>query len=174
VWWSSLSARLRSLVTLAVLLVLMLAGVAWGWGQMTEPFPGKVDPPICVDTSYAAGDELSVQEVTVSVLNASTREGLATRTLAELEDAGFAPGQTANAPAGTTLTTPAEIWASDPESPAAKLVRRRLGKVPVRSDVVSPAKGITIVVGETFGELQDGPTSVTVDAAAVVCSPPVG
>ena len=173
-WWSSLSARLRTLLTLAVLSVLMLGGVAWGWSQMTEPFPGKVDAPICVDTSYAAGDELSVQEVTVSVLNASSREGLATRTLAELEDAGFAPGQTANAPAGTTLTTPAEIWASDPESPAAKLVRRRLGKVPVRSDVVSPAKGITIVVGETFGELQDGPTSVTVDAASVVCSPPVG
>ena len=113
-WWSSLSARLRTLLTLAVLCVLMLGGVAWGWSQMTEPFPGKVDAPICVDTSYAAGDELSVQEVTVSVLNASSREGLATRTLAELEDAGFAPGQTANAPAGTSLTTPAEIWASDP------------------------------------------------------------
>ena len=172
-WWSSLSARLRTLTTLAVLAILLLAGVAWGWSQMTEPFPGKVDPPICVDTSYAAGDELSVQEVTVSVLNASSREGLATRTLAELEDAGFAPGQTANAPAGTSLTTPAEIWASDPESPAAKLVRRRLGKVPIRSDVASPSAGITLVVGDTFGELQEGPASLVLDADAVVCSPPV-
>ena len=173
-WWSSLSTRLRTLLTLTVLSVLMLGGVAWGWSQMTEPFPGKVDAPICVDTSYAAGDELSVQEVTVSVLNASTREGLATRTLAEFEDAGFAPGQTANAPVGTALTTPAEIWVSDPDNPAAKLVRRRLGKVPIRADVISPAKGITVVVGETFGELQDGPASVSVAAATVVCSPPVG
>ncbi len=172
-WWSSLSARLRTLVTLAFLCVLMLGGVAWGWTQMTEPFPGKVDAPLCVDTSYAAGDQLSASEVTVSVLNASTREGLATRTLAELEDAGFAAGQTANAPAGTTLTTPAEIWVTDENSPAAKLVRRWIGKVPIRSDVASPAKGVTIVVGESFGELREGPTSLTVTATAVVCSPPV-
>jgi len=99
--------------------------------------------------------------------------GVATRTLAELEDAGFAAGQTANAPAGTTLTTPAEIWVTDENSPAAKLVRRWIGKVPIRSDVASPAKGVTIVVGESFGELREGPTSLTVTATAVVCSPPV-
>ena len=44
---------------------------------MTEPFPGKVDPPICVDTTYAAGERIYPQDVTVSVLNASRREGLA-------------------------------------------------------------------------------------------------
>jgi len=154
----------------AVLLVPVVLAAACARSTVS---PGMVCVPASQATPYAAGSWYC-QEVTVSVLNASGREGLATRTLAELEDAGFAPGQTANAPAGTTLTTPAEIWASDPESPAAKLVRRRLGKVPVRSDVVSPAKGITIVVGESFGELQDGPTSVTVDAASVVCSPPVG
>jgi hypothetical protein len=173
VWWSSLSARLRTLMTLAVLAILLLAGVAWGWSQVTEPFPGKVDPAICVDTSYAAGDELFIQDVTVSVLNASSREGLAGRTLAELEDAGFAPGQTANAPAGTALSTPAEIWVSDQDNPGAKLLRKRIGKVPIRSDVTSPAAGITLVVGDTFGELTDGPTSLVLDADAVVCSPPV-
>jgi hypothetical protein len=172
-WWSSLSARLRTLTTLAVLAILLLAGVAWGWAQITEPFPGKVDAPICVDTSYAAGDELFVQEVTVSVLNASSREGLAGRTLADLEDAGFAGGQTANAPAGTALSTPAEIWVSDPDNPGAKLLRKHIGKVPIRSDVASPAAGITLVVGDTFGELQEGPASLVLDADAVVCSPPV-
>ena len=172
-WWSTLSARLRTLITLAVLAVLLLTGVAWGWSQVTEPFPGKADPAICVDTSYAAGDELFVQDVTVSVPNASSREGLAGRTLALLEDAGFAAGQTANAPAGTALSTPAEIWVSDPDDPGAKLLRRWIGKVPVRSDVVSPAAGITLVVGDTFGELTQGPTSLVLEADAVVCSPPV-
>ena len=172
-WWSSLSARLRTLLTLAVLAVLLLAGVAWGWSQVTEPFPGKVDPAICVDTSYAAGEELFVQDVTVSVLNASSREGLAGRTLADLEDVGFAGGQTANAPKGTVVSTPAEIWVSDPDNPGAKLLRQHVGKVPIRSDVTSPAAGITLVVGDTFGDLIDGPTSVVLDADAVVCSPPV-
>jgi len=172
-WWSTLSARLRTLITLVVLAVLLVGGVAWGWAQVTEPFPGKVDPAICVDTSYAAGDELFVQDVTVSVLNASSREGLAGRTLAELEDAGFAAGQTANAPQGTAISTPAEIWVSDPDNPAAKLLRRWIGKVPVRSDVTSPAAGVTVVVGDSFGELGAGPPSLVLDADAVVCSPPL-
>ncbi len=39
-WWSTLSARLRTLITLAFLVVLLLAGVTWGWAQVSEPFPG--------------------------------------------------------------------------------------------------------------------------------------
>ena len=96
-----LTARLRTAITLAALAVLMLLGVTWGWAQITKPFPGKVDAAICVDTAYRAGDELFVQDVTVSVLNASAREGLAGRTLQDLHDVGFAEGQTANAPKGT-------------------------------------------------------------------------
>lgn len=173
-WWSSLSARLRTLVTLAVLGLLMITGVAWGWTQVIEPFPGKVDAPICVDTSYAEGQELFVQDVTVSVLNASKREGLAGRTLQDLEDAGFATGKTANAPTGTTLATPAEIWVDDEDNPAARLLRRRVGPVPVRADVVNPAPGVTLVVGDAFGELRaQGPSSLVLDQDAVVCSPPV-
>jgi hypothetical protein len=170
---SSLSARLRTLLTLTCLALLMLVGVTWGWAQVSEPFPGKADAPTCVDTSYAGGDELFVQDVTVSVLNASSREGLAGRTLQALEDAGFAGGQTANAPKGTAVTTPAEIWVSDPENPGAKLLRKWVGKIPIRSDVVNPAAGITLVVGDTFGELREGPGSVLLEDDAVVCSPPV-
>lgn len=173
-WWSSLTARLRTLITLAFLSVLMLVGVTWGWAQMTEPFPGKVDAAICVDTSYAAGDELFVQDVTVSVMNGSSREGLAGRTLQELEDLGFAAGQTANAPEGTALTTPAEIWVDDVSNPGVKLLRARLGKVPVVAHPENTLAGITVVVGDTFGELRDGPTSIALVDDAVVCSPPVG
>lgn len=172
--WSTLTARVRTLITLAFLTVLLLLGVTWGWAQVTEPFPGKVDAPVCVDTSYSAGEELSVQDVTVSVLNASSREGLAARTLQQLEDAGFATGQTNNAPAGTELTAPAEIWTRTEGDPAAKLLRKHVGGVPVRSDVVNSAAGITLVVGDAFGEVQRGPSTIVLDAEAVVCSPPVG
>jgi LytR cell envelope-related transcriptional attenuator len=168
-----MTARLRTLITFAALVVILLVGVSWGWRQMTKPFPGKVDAAICVDTSYKPGDQLTVQDVTVSVLNGSSREGLAGRTLAELHTAGFAEGQTANAPKGTVLTAPAEIWVDDVDSPAAKLLRARLGKVPVVSHPEINYAGVTVVVGDTFGELRQGPESVTVTDDAVVCSPPV-
>jgi hypothetical protein len=168
-----LTARLRTAITLAALALLMLLGVTWGWAQMSKPFPGKADAPICVDTSYRAGDELFVQDVTVSVLNASSREGLAGRTLAGLVDIGFAGGQTANAPKGTALTTSSEIWVDDVENPGAKLLRARLGKVPVVSHPEIDYAGIIVVVGDSFGELRQGPQSVMLADDAVVCSPPV-
>jgi hypothetical protein len=171
--WSTLTARARTAITLAFLAVLMLVGVTWGWAQVSEPFPGKVDVPVCVDTSYAAGDELFVQDVTVSVLNASKREGLAGRTMAQLADGGFAEGQTTNAPKGTSIDAPAEIWVSDADNPAAKLVRKWVGKVPVRVEPTNPAAGVTVVVGDQFGEVLQGPPSLVLDEDAVVCSPPV-
>ncbi len=168
-----LTARLRTAITLAALAVLMLLGITWGWAQMTKPFPGKVDAAICVDTSYAAGDELFVQDVTVSVLNAGGREGLAVRTLSELETVGFAAGQTSNAPKGTALTSAAEIWVDDVDNPGAKLLRARLGKVPVVAHPEADYAGIIVVVGDAFGELRQGPLSVILSDDAVVCSPPV-
>jgi hypothetical protein len=168
-----LTARLRTAITLAALAVLMLLGVTWGWAQMTKPFPGKVDAPICVDTSYRAGDELFVQDVTVSVLNASSREGLAGRTLQDLQAVGFAEGQTDNAPKGTALTTASEIWVDDVDNPGAKLLRARLGKIPVVAHPEVSYAGIIVVVGDTFGELRQGPQSVVLTDDAVVCSPPV-
>ena len=170
--WSGLTARLRTAITLAALAVLLLAGVAWGWAQVTDPLPGKAEAALCVPTSYAAGDELFVQDVTVSVLNASSREGLAGRTLQLFEEAGFAGGQTANAPTGTAVEV-AEIWVDDPESAAAKLVRARVGPVTVRVEPGNPALGVTVVVGDGFGELRQGPESLLLRADAVVCSPPV-
>ncbi|HEX5089596.1 MAG TPA: LytR C-terminal domain-containing protein [Nocardioides sp.] len=168
-----LTARLRTAITLAALLLLMLLGITWGWAQVLKPFPGKVDAPICVDTTYRTGDELSVQDVTVSVFNASAREGLAARTLQQLEDAGFSGGETANAPKGTALSGPAEIWVKKPDDPGVKLLRKRVGKVPVVEHPENTAAGITLVVGDQFGDLQDGPDSVVLTDDAVVCSPPV-
>ncbi len=168
-----LSGRLRTTITLAALGVLMLLGVTWGWAQMTKPFPGKVDAPICVDTSYPAGDDLFVQDVTVSVLNGSGREGLAGRTMEELKTVGFAEGQTGNAPKGTSLTTVAEIWVDDVDNPGAKLLRARLGKVPVVAHPEVDYAGIIVVVGDQYEDLRQGPQSVTLSDDAVVCSPQV-
>jgi hypothetical protein len=171
-FWNELNARLRTAITLAFLTVLLCGGVAWGFTQMTKPFPGKVDPPLCVDTTFEAGQELFPQDVTVSVLNASKREGLAGRTMQLFVDAGFARGQTTNAPTGTEVPL-AEIWVSDPANVGAKLVRSRLGQVAVRTEPNNPAVGVTVVVGDQFGELRSGADSLLLKDAAVVCSPPI-
>lgn len=171
-FWNELNSRLRTAITLAFLTVLLCGGVAWGLTQVTKPFPGKVDPPLCVDTAFAAGDELFPQDVTVSVLNASQREGLAGRTMQLFVDAGFARGQSANAPEGTEVAL-AEIWVSDPANAGAKLVRSRLGKVEVRTEPDNPALGVTVVVGDEFADLRPGAASLVLKQDAVVCSPPI-
>ncbi len=152
----------------------MLVGVTWGWSQMTEPFPGKVDAPICVDTSYAAGDELFVQDVTVSVLNASGREGLAGRTLPQLEDAGFARRPDRQRPDGHDAHHAGRDLGQRPGEPG-RQAGPRAGSARCRSAPTSssPAGGSRSWSATSFGELQDGPTSVILDADAVVCSPPV-
>jgi hypothetical protein len=166
----SLVPSLRSAVTLAVLAVLLVVGVSWGFAQVTEPFPGKVDPPVCVDTTFAAGDRLYPQDVTVSVLNASKREGLAGRTMSELVTAGFAEGETFNAPDETRVPR-VEIWTTDADSPAARLVRSRFGRPEVLEKTDPGAAGIVVVVGDAFEETLEGRPSVKVSADVAVCGP---
>ncbi len=166
-----MTAGLRSALTLVGLSLLLVTGTVWGWAQLTKPFPGKADPPPCVESQYAAGENIYPQDVTVSVLNASDRAGLAGRTMQALVDAGFDEGDAANAPAGTEVAF-AEIWAADPEHPAVKLVRSRFGKIEVTGTSYD-APGVVVVVGDEFETLRDGRESVTAKEDAVVCGPAV-
>lgn len=168
----NLVPSMKSALTLAVLGVLLVLGVGWGVAQVTEPFPGKVDPPVCVDTTHAAGEQIHPQDVTVSVLNASKREGLAGRTMSELVTAGFAEGQTRNAPDGTRVRR-AEVWTTDADNPAARLVRSRLGRPEVVEMDDPGAAGIVVVVGDDFEETIEGRPSVKTDDDVVVCGPPL-
>jgi len=166
----TLLPSLKSALTLGVLAVLLVIGVSWGFAQVTEPFPGKVDPPICVDTSFPAGERIYPQDVTVSVLNASKREGLAGRTMAELVADGFDEGQTRNAPDKTPVTR-VEIWTTDKDNPAVLLVRSRLGQAEVLEKPDPGAAGIVVVVGDDFEETFEGRPSIVADVDIVVCGP---
>jgi hypothetical protein len=166
-----MTATLRSAVTLIGLSLMLFAGAAWGWAQLSKPFPGKAEPPTCVASTFTDGDKIYPQDVTVSVLNASKREGLAARTMQALVDAGFGEGDTGNAPKGTEVTL-AEIWTPNPTSPAVKLVRTRFGQIEVQ-DRTYEAAGIVVVVGDEFEALREGRTSVRVDDDVAVCGPAV-
>jgi hypothetical protein len=163
-------ARLRSLVTLAGLGVLLLVAAVWGWSALTEPFPGDEDS-VCVDRAFEEGEQVGRGDVTVSVLNAGTRNGLASLTMNLFEEAGFAPGQEGNATDAKVRT--AQIWTDDRTDPAVKLVKSHLGpgaRVVLREPSTA---GVQVVVGDDFEDLVKGRRSVRAASATTVCGPAV-
>jgi hypothetical protein len=164
--------RRRSAITMGVLGLLLLVAGAWGWTATTEPLPGKVDSPICVKQRIPAGKRIFPQDVTVSVYNAGTREGLAGRTMALLTGEGFAEGRSGNV-ATKARVAKVQVWTLQPGSPAVRLVASRLGrKVDIeRRD--SPGVGVAVVVGNGFDHLVKGKRAVLARDETDVCSPPV-
>ena len=118
---------------------------------MTKPFPGKATRPSASTRRTRPGDELFVQDVTVSVFNASSRESAwPSRTMQQFEDQGFAGGKTGNAPKGTSRHRARRDLGKRPGDPAVQLVPCRLGKVPVVEHPENTAAGVTVVVGDQF------------------------
>ena len=164
-------SSLRSTLTLLFLMALLAAAAVWGWGAATEPLPDAQDSPVCEDTPVKRGQKVYPDQVTVSVFNASTRSGLAGRTMQLFLDEGFAEGDSGNAPRGTTVAH-SQVWTSDRQSPAVRLVVSHLGP---RSSVVDGEKlglGVVVVVGENFQDLVRGRRQVTTKKAGFICSPP--
>jgi hypothetical protein len=168
-----MSRTLKSALTLFALAALVGAGGLWGWGSFTQPLPDRSPPPICVDTPVRAGSKVVPGQVVVSVYNASSRAGLASRTSDLLTGRGFGTGELGNAPDGTQVKV-AEVWAEDKRNPAAKLVRSYLGKKARIRETTPLGPGVTVVVGESFKELSKGKAAVTVAEDARICSPPAG
>jgi len=173
-----LQPRLRSAITLVVLTIILLLGLVWGWTKMTEPVPslsggGPTAPvEVCTVRTVAKGTKVTAAAVTVSVFNAGNKDGLATRTMDQLEARGFAPGEKGNAPATASVKN-VQIWADDPRNPAVRLVRSQLGR---SVKVVAPrgaplGVGVVVVVGDGFNKLVTGLRFVRAPAAVQICSP---
>ena len=158
----------RSAATLLVLAVIFVAGLAWAWGKVTEPFPDKASDPACNDTLFSAGDKIVPGDVLVSVLNAGDTSGLAGDTMNHLVRMGFGKGEVGDT---SHIRVPAQVWASDPSGPAARLVASYLGKrVPI-VDQDSSQPGITVVVNDDFTGVVKGAADEAVDDDTYVCSP---
>ena len=159
----------RTLLSLAVLALIVVVAGAWGWSLLTAPFPQKAEAAVCDTVEIHAGEHVFPAQVTVSVLNASKREGLAGRTMAALMEDGFARGTSGNAPRGAGPST-VQIWADDPESPAVRLVAAWLpGAKVIRK--ASDEPGVVVVVGDKFSGTGKGPKSITAKTDATICSP---
>lgn len=164
-----MTARLRSLVTLVGLGALLLLAAVWGWSSLTQPFP-STEEVVCVDRTYDEGEKVAAADVTVSVLNAGTRNGLAGLTMNLLEEAGFAPGQEGNADDARVRTV--QIWADDRNNPAVRLVRSHLGPAARVVRREPSTAGVQVVVGDDFQDLVRGKRSVRAASATTVCGPP--
>lgn len=163
---------LRTFIILAVLAVLVALGFTWGWKAMTAPFPQKVTPPPCVQTTVEKGDKVYPSQVVVSVLNASDRSGLAGRAMSDLTEQGFVKGTTGNAPSGTKIAH-TQVWASDPSSPSAELVSSWLDHAKILKDK-SGQPGVVVVAGPVFpDEISGGKKYVETQRPGTICSPPV-
>ena len=164
-------ARTRSAVTLAILAVIFVIGVAWAWSTVTDPFPEKEEQPACSDSSYAAGDRITPGNVLVNVFNASGTDGLASETMQALVRKGFAEGAISNTAADTGKSG-VLIWSTDPDGAGARLLQTYFGKDAEIVDQTTADPGITVVVGEGFPGIKDGKTGLKAKDAGVVCSPP--
>ncbi len=166
-----MDARVKSLATLSVLGVLLVVAGAWGISALTEPFPERAAPAICVDASFAQGDRIKRSDVTVSVLNAGSRNGLAGLTLDLFVDAGFAEGQQGNTQDGPEVKN-VEIWTDQPGHPAVKLVAQQLGKAVKVVRREPTVAGVQVVVGDKFTDLVDGPRGIRARNDVEVCGAP--
>jgi hypothetical protein len=169
----SLSRHVKTLLTLAVLVVLAMGGASWGWSALTSPFPHTAKQSACLTTTLQPGDRVSAPKLIVSVFNASDRVGLAERTMSEFENQGFGPGNVGNAPKGTVVQY-AQVWSMDPHDPAVRLVVSRLGRLAHVIKKNHSGPGIVVVVGTRFQKLVPGRSSVKVTRPTTICSPPTG
>lgn len=155
----------RSSLTLLVLCLILVVGLAWGWYAVTAPLPASSpDAPVCSEVQVAKGDKITRGDVTVSVLNASAESGLAAQVMEQLVALGFAEGEIANVDAEVVH---AQIWT---DSPAAALVARNLVEVylePTANDY----PGVVLVLGTQFDGISKGPGSIKAASAGAICSP---
>jgi hypothetical protein len=167
-----MGARSRTLVTLLVLAGLVLLSAVWGWGQVTKPFPGRVESAPCVTRTLDKGEKIFPQDILVNVLNAGERNGLAGTVLKQLQAAGFTSGVTRNAP-GSTEVAKVEIWSKLPGGPDTQLLKSWFGpdtKVVARG---GQYPGLVVVVGDEFHQLLKGKKSLRASGPATICSPPL-
>ncbi|MDN5893585.1 MAG: LytR C-terminal domain-containing protein [Nocardioides sp.] len=168
--------RKTSTMTLSVLAVLCVIGLVFGLKAVTADFPEltAAEEPACEARDFSAGDKVRVGDVAVSVYNAGSSSGAASKTMTQLIERGFGRGDSGNAPKGTKVRS-AQIWADDAKDPAVRLVRRQLGrgtKIVPDKDTLGP--GVVIVLGNGFNKLNaNAPKAVKAGTDVTICSPPL-
>ncbi len=163
-------------VTLTTLSALLVVGLFVGWRTLSAPVgdpsaDGSDDTsasPSC-DSGLRAGDVVRSSDVTVSVYNGGTVNGLADRTRDALVKRGFLPGDAGNAP-DTFSVQFVRVLAPTKNDPAAALVAAQFGPntlVQVSRDDLGP--GVDVIVGDELKGLAKAPRKLRAAASGSGC-----
>jgi hypothetical protein len=167
--------RLRTPLTLLVLVGVVVGAGWYGWSQVQEPLdsPFGDSSKECVKRTVEEGRTLRPGQVVVNVYNAGSRDGLASTTLDALVRRGFVRGTSSNAPRRVNVAAVAVID-GDPDSAAARLLRAQFrGPVPLHRRPDLGDTGLDVVVGNDYRGLRaNAPRSATVRSDTDVCVPP--
>ncbi|HLL08699.1 MAG TPA: LytR C-terminal domain-containing protein [Nocardioidaceae bacterium] len=165
--------KLRTPITLFLLLAVLAGGAYYGWQALTSPTadPTVAEPSTNPDKKSCPPEGssrvLRADDVRVSVFNASSVDGLAGETMAALNRRGFQLGEVGNAPDSSVVPT-VEVRSVDPRSPEARLVARQFGVKATRmsrGDDLGP--GVDVFVGSGFdGLVPKARAKLTVKAPA--------
>lgn len=142
--------KLTTAVTMTVLLVVLVGMAVFGFRALTQPVDRATAVETCSEVEKEVQDFLRRSEVQVSIFNAGTKEGLASSTLAEVEEAGFRAGNAGNAPQSAEVPR-AVVWTTERDDPAAQLVARAFGRrVQVEVTETDLGPGVDVLVGDRF------------------------
>jgi len=167
----------RHLLTAVTLLVLVgLVGVGGYYGYKALFAPVEDDAVTaspggrsCED-GLRKGETVRTRDVTVTVLNAGSRSGLAGQVQERLVGRGFLAGTTDNAPDGTSVRF-VRVLAPSKKDPAARLVAAQFGKgtyIQRSRDDLGP--GVDVIVGDRFrGLAKDAPRRLRATVAGSGC-----
>lgn len=164
-----LDPRKTSGPTMAVLagltVFMLIVGVKWSTAEAPDLTSGGSSA--CLFTQVRQGDTVTPADVLVSVYNAGSRSGTASKAMSQLEKRGFAPGSTGNTTVAQVRR--AEVW-GDPLNPAAQLVAEQFDATIVDGQPLL-GEGVVVVVGNKHRKLDRKVEDVVADTDATICSP---
>lgn len=152
--WAGRHKGLLALGGSAVAAVIM---GAWGFSQLTAPFPHTATKT-CNPADQVVTKSISRAEVTVSIYNAGAPAGTAGRFSTALSRLGFQVNTVGNAPEGVTVRI-AEVAGPSVTDPATKLVAAALGaSTIITSDPsLQIGPGVNVFIGPRHGALAKKP-----------------
>jgi len=168
--------RLRTSLTLVVLVALLVGGSFYGWRLLTENPPDLGADPTCEEEQQVATDrKLRAEEVRVNVYNAGSIDGLASTTMRSLSRRGFVEGVVDNAPENTKARN-VLLLDPQPKSAQVQLVAAQFaGDVVIRRNRDDLGDGVDVFVGGRFRGIDDkAKTFVTVRGDTEECASTTG